>query len=255
MNRNAIYKKSIFIFCFIALFYNALNLNHANAINDKNYIIRKLSHESIDYYKNLDLNNIKESNGLKLFIKPLTVSQSNTIYTKNDFLFNKSPFPNRDEEKKIQQQMQLFLKKTNSKYWSYLIGIKNVSSKPIFICTTSINENISWGTFGAKLGEKSEFLEPNYLTHRISSPITTEDVVMLKPGEIQSMRGNLLILLKSFKKGNKYSIYNKYSVYKSKKSPNIVFPSINGKITSLDPVPFTIWEGELQSNALTVVVR
>ena len=146
----------------------------------------------------------------------------------------------------------------------------NTSKKPILICNCGQwSKNSSLDLWGSKRGEKVKHLTSSAIIH-IFLP-TTEDIVKLQPNEIMVSKFDLrnynrflnydslskTFISNSFEfhKKNTYNIFMKYRFSSSPESPAQFYMSIDGTINYNKEITLPVWEGELQSNALTVVVH
>ena len=188
------------------------------------------------HLKNINLSRSREVNGLKLFIKPMTIEAEKTVKMKD--------VPNKIKDN-IENQVII------------MIGIINISNKPILVCDCgflSRNSSMSiWG--GERGGERGGEIQTlmSVMIHHIHSQ-TSESVVMLQPGQILSTTRNLRDY-DLFEKGHNYNIFMKYGFSSKRSSPAKFFPSIDGNVDYTQTISLPVWEGELQSNALTVIVR
>lgn len=260
MNKAYIFFIFIFLIAVSLFIFNYFS-EKTNKINSHDFSyfkfgkVDELNKEYREYIKNIDFSKSKEVNGLKLFIKPMKVVLTDKIYIKEYFFLDLSLFETKQEklESIIKEEPR---KKINLHHLEIIEIIKNVSNKTIYFCSCYRNGGF-YGVYGAKYGQ-----EPNHLNIPFfpvegayyPQPYLTEYVQKILPGQISTITYNLKNT-RDFKKGHTYSLFTKYELSSSKSSPITFTPSINGKAVSSKEISLPIWEGELQSNALTVVVR
>ena len=210
------------------------------------------------FLKKIDWIQSKEVNGLQFFIKPMQV-EKNLSFTVNDLSFKQK---NLKEQLSIIDKMplnknrlsqRLLLESNNSV--NIIGGIKNISKKTIFFVIDSIDfHNIIYAAkYGSKLTKQYPSIPPIVvLPHKLEYPLSTKDVVKLEPGEFYPILRNL-VRYELFKNKGIYQIYLNYSWKSDSKKSTFLGFSETGD--PLSDITLPIWEGELQSNTLTVVVH